>query len=172
MNTFYTYIWYRKDGSPYYVGKGKDNRAFISDSHGVHRPKDDSRILVQYWTSEAEAHEMERVFIDMYGRKDLGTGCLRNLTDGGEGTSGLKRIDVAQRNQSASNRDRWKAIGTKAAVSGQLASVRQPARARTFRTSEGMALGGRAASHKRWHTTRGIINLACLLCKPTEETNG
>jgi len=38
--------------------------------------------------SEAKAFESEMALIDLFGRKDLGTGCLRNLTDGGEGASG------------------------------------------------------------------------------------
>jgi hypothetical protein len=84
---FYTYLWLREDGTPYYVGKGKGNRAWRS--HKGHRPpKDLSRIHVQYWQDEATAFAYEIYQIDFYGRKDLGTGCLRNLTDGGEGKSG------------------------------------------------------------------------------------
>jgi hypothetical protein len=86
---FYTYLWFRENALPYYVGKGKGDRAFISEGHGVHRPKDRARILVQNWESEEKAFEMEKWWIAFYGRKDLGTGCLRNLTDGGEGPAGF-----------------------------------------------------------------------------------
>jgi NUMOD3 motif-containing protein len=86
---FYTYLWFRENSLPYYVGKGKGDRAFVSDGHGVHRPKDKARILIQNWESEEKAFEMEKWWIAFYGRKDLGTGCLRNLTDGGEGPSGF-----------------------------------------------------------------------------------
>lgn len=86
---YYTYLWLRYDGTPYYVGKGSGRRAFTSKSHGVHRPADKSRILVQHCVSEQEAFEAEIFFIEYYGRQDLGTGCLRNLTDGGEGGSGF-----------------------------------------------------------------------------------
>lgn len=87
---FYTYLWLRYDGSPYYVGKGKGHRAFYSDGHTVRRPKDDARILIQYHESEADAITAEIFLIVFYGRLDLGTGCLRNRTDGGDGISGYK----------------------------------------------------------------------------------
>ena len=85
---FYTYLWLRENCTPYYVGKGKGKRAFISKDHTVSRPKYNSRIFVQCWESEEKAFEMEKWYIAFYGRKDNGTGCLRNLTDGGDGPSG------------------------------------------------------------------------------------
>jgi len=81
--TFYTYLWLREDGSPYYVGKGKGDRAF--EDHGWGRPpKDSSRIILQYWLDESTALAFEIYQIDFWGRKDLGIGILRNMTDGGE----------------------------------------------------------------------------------------
>lgn len=88
---FYTYLWLREDGTPYYVGKGSGTRAFTSACHGVHRPPQDERILLEEQTSETEAFEVERFLISFYGRLDLGTGCLRNLTDGGDGAVGAVR---------------------------------------------------------------------------------
>jgi hypothetical protein len=81
---FYTYLWLRKCGTPYYVGKGKGNRGFVSFSHNVKCPSDHSRIIVQEWTSEKDAFAAEIFLISFYGRVDQGTGCLRNITDGGE----------------------------------------------------------------------------------------
>jgi predicted XRE-type DNA-binding protein len=43
--------------------------------------------LIQEFPSEADALAAEMFLIAYYGRKDLGTGCLRNRTDGGEGIS-------------------------------------------------------------------------------------
>jgi hypothetical protein len=86
---FYTYLWLREDGTPYYAGKGSGRRGFISGKHGgLHRPKDGLRIILQEHLSEADAFEAEKFLISYYGRLDTKTGCLRNLTDGGEGGSG------------------------------------------------------------------------------------
>jgi hypothetical protein len=86
---FYVYMYLRENGTPYYVGKGKESRVYkVSKNH--YPPEDRTRILIQEFSSEEEAFAAEQFFIEYYGRKDLGTGCLRNLTDGGEGTSGRR----------------------------------------------------------------------------------
>jgi hypothetical protein len=90
METFYTYLWLREDGTPYYVGKGKGKRGFISAGHSYHRPKDSTRIITQEWPSESDAFVAEKFLISYYGRMDLGTGLLANRTDGGDGTSGYR----------------------------------------------------------------------------------
>ncbi len=79
---FYTYLWLREDGSPYYVGKGTRQRAYKSMA-GHRPPKDKSRIVLQHWIDEETALAYELYQIDFWGRKDLGSGILRNLTDGG-----------------------------------------------------------------------------------------
>jgi len=86
---FYTYLWLREDGTPYYVGKGKDNRGFISRGHTVSCPPI-NRIIVQEFKSEVDAFFAEKFLIAYYGRLDIGTGCLRNRTEGGEGTAGSR----------------------------------------------------------------------------------
>ena len=85
---FYTYLWLREDGTPYYVGKGSGRRAYQNKDHCVYRPKYNSLITVQYWESEEKAFEMEKWWIAFWGRKDIGTGILRNMTNGGDGPSG------------------------------------------------------------------------------------
>ena len=86
---FYAYIWLRQDGTPYYVGKGKGDRAFEQTGHRVRRPQDSDSIIVQEYETEDDAFEAERFFIAYFGRLDLGTGVLTNLTDGGEGPAGF-----------------------------------------------------------------------------------
>ncbi len=74
-------MWLREDGTPYYVGKGSGNRAY--KWHRIGKAPI-GRIVFFIAKDEADAFETEVVLIWYYGRKDLGTGCLRNLTNGGE----------------------------------------------------------------------------------------
>jgi hypothetical protein len=87
MNNFYTYAYLRQDGTPYYIGKGRNYRAF-KKNHGVSVPPKDRILFLKENLSEQEAFRHETYMISVLGRKDIGTGILRNLTDGGEGTSG------------------------------------------------------------------------------------
>jgi hypothetical protein len=94
MNIYYTYAYLREDKTPYYIGKGKGPRAFRTSNRHCPCPADKSRVLfLKTGLSEADAFKHEVYMIAVLGRKDLGTGILRNLTDGGEGTSGNKRSE-------------------------------------------------------------------------------
>ena len=52
---FYTYLWLREDGTPYYVGKGSADRAYVKHRVGNAPPRE--RIIVQEFDSEQTAFE-------------------------------------------------------------------------------------------------------------------
>lgn len=92
VEMYYIYSYLREDLSPYYIGKGKDQRAYSKGRNEVRPPRDKSRVkIIKGNLTEQEAFELEKLYILMFGRIDNETGILRNKTDGGEGPSG--RID-------------------------------------------------------------------------------
>lgn len=91
---FYVYTHHKATtGEIFYVGKGTGDRAWKSTSrtvwwrsivakHGL-----EVRIA-QDGLREWAAFELERDFVTLHGRRDLGEGPLVNLTDGGGGSVG------------------------------------------------------------------------------------
>ena len=106
MCIYYIYAYLRKDGSPYYIGKGSSRRAWAKHK-GITVPTEKSRIIIMETNlSNIGALALERFYIRWYGRKNINTGILRNLTDGGEGTVGLVRSDEQRANHSKIMRGR------------------------------------------------------------------
>lgn len=87
---YYTYAYLREDGTPYYIGKGKGDRAFNKKKKEIIIPPKQRILFLKTNLTEEEAFKHEIYMIAVFGRKDIGTGILRNLTNGGEGPSGHK----------------------------------------------------------------------------------
>jgi len=98
---YYTYAYLREDKTPYYIGKGKGNRAYRRRNKGIKPPKDKSKILIlKQNLTEEESFRHEVYMIAVFGRKDLGTGILHNKTNGGDGVSGAVVSDETRRKMS------------------------------------------------------------------------
>ena len=103
----YTYLYKDpKTNVPIYIGKGTNERAWdhlVSKSHLGNllrkRIREGYEIhpIINFEVDEQTALFMEEVWIEQYGRLDIKTGTLLNLTNGGEGTSGRKHTEETKR---------------------------------------------------------------------------
>lgn len=103
MNDYYIYSYIEPDkDEPFYIGKGRGNRSHYhlaecynnQNTHFYCKLKSmlDKGIQPRIYffdteLTEEQAFEREIELIRAYGRLDLGTGCLTNHTNGGEGSS-------------------------------------------------------------------------------------
>lgn len=104
---FYVYIHRKQsNGEVFYVGKGKDKRAWLKSGRTEfwHRVVNKHGLVVEIVLSglqEWYAFELETNLIALYGRKDLYEGYLINMADGGEGASGVVATSETRAKMSA-----------------------------------------------------------------------
>lgn len=107
---FYIYKHIRPDtGDVFYIGKGNTSKnshelryktssgrnkmwkAIVEKNNGVFIPE-----IICYCDTEAEVNELEKHYISLYGRRNLNNGTLCNMTDGGDGSVGIKVSEVTR----------------------------------------------------------------------------
>lgn len=113
---YYTYAYLREDGTPYYIGKGKAGR-INNNLHNINLPPENRRVYLKKNLTDEEARKHEVYMIAILGRKDLGTGILRNMTDGGEGCAGRCLSEETKKKLSNSHKGRKKSAAHKKALS-------------------------------------------------------
>jgi len=90
---YYVYLWVREDRTPYYVGKGKEYRAYVKHTWGkrwISPPPKDRIVIVKYFDNEEESYLFEEELISVYKRKSEG-GILINRSIGGKNRASLIR---------------------------------------------------------------------------------
>ena len=101
MKQYYTYIYKDplKNMEPFYIGKGCDSRShhhligrydtpYMNNKiQKMKREGNKPEIEIINVTCENTALRLEQFLISKYGRRDLGTGMLLNMTTGGENSS-------------------------------------------------------------------------------------
>lgn len=109
MNDTVVYRHRKPNGEVFYVGIGNERRPTSKWDRNqwwnnvVNKYVYEVEILATGLSWE-DACELEELLIEEYGRKDLGTGTLVNLTNGGEGVKGLAHSKEARQKIGAANK--------------------------------------------------------------------
>ena len=108
MKQFYVYTHAKPDGSIFYVGKGHGNRAYQFSKRTVWHKNivqkygtANIRIQIVNCESEQAAFDLEKIYIKQL--RESGAE-LVNLTDGGEGTSGMVHTEETRLKMSAAKK--------------------------------------------------------------------
>lgn len=122
IDRFYVYQWTRPDtGVVFYIGKGSFVRDIQTKKHNAIVTRIVAKLekigmkpevaRIRDGLTEDEAFEVERLEIAKHGRINNGTGTLANMTDGGEGTTGVVRSALTRARLSASLKGNQNSFG-------------------------------------------------------------
>lgn len=119
----YVYRHIKPNGETFYIGIGtRKDRAYSKKGRNsywkniVSKYGYEVQILTTNLTRQ-EACDLEILLIDYYGRKDLGTGCLVNMTNGGDsGNFGIIHTDEWRKNNSNAKKGNTYKRGKKASL--------------------------------------------------------
>lgn len=162
----YLYRHIRLDkNEPFYIGIGNDkyyNRAFAKTGrnkiwHNIVSKTEYEVEIIYDGMSKEQAFEKEKEFIKLYGRKDLGTGTLCNLTNGGEGGFGVVRTEEFKKRASERMKGKKYALGHK--VSDEVKK----------KTSEKMKGKKNALGHKHSEETKRLLSEKMYIIKNKEQ---
>ena len=170
---FYVYAYLREDLSPYYIGKGSGKRAWEHGKKDVTHPPNNKALIVLLETnlSEVGAFALERRYIRWYGRKDLETGILRNMADGGQGPSGAMKSESHKQKIRESNLGKKRSEKTKQKQRGPKSEQHKQNMRKSKSTTINMQKpkekyicsycqksAGGASNFERWHNHNCISN--------------
>lgn len=121
MNNFYVYMYLDQDNVPFYIGKGIGDRYFPSLHNRKEQPYLRNKLcklgyenvkihFLHKNLTEEEAFTWEKYWIKYIGRKDKKEGTLCNLTNGGDGVSGVIPTEESNLKRSQTLKGRNKGI--------------------------------------------------------------
>jgi hypothetical protein len=196
QSDFYVYLYFRLDGTPCYVGKGKGARWLHRGKWGRNKHflnlcaqakaigKDLPGVKIAENITDSDALELEKILISAIGRVANG-GPLVNLTDGGDGASGYRYTAAQREAHGARRRGRkhhpeWRAAISAAMKGRKLSSEHRAALSASKRglkiefgwwsTEEGRAKQ-RANNHGRGHKIHSEETKAKIRLARSGQTN-
>tara|TARA_E500000318_G_C3459861_1_gene172195 strand:- start:41 stop:559 length:519 start_codon:yes stop_codon:yes gene_type:complete len=122
---YYTYAYLREDNTPYYIGKGKGHR-INSKTHSVSLPPKERRVFLKQNLTEEEAFKHEIYMISIIPN-------LRNICEGGQGSSGRECTMETREKISNANTGRKRTEKQKQNMRGERSLSKEEIQRRTDR---------------------------------------